>query len=111
MPETQGSRQTGEIQLFTPKAFRPSPHVRPHLGFRDHNVGVTEQRRGREWWRGSSVIILTVDLWKAYALEDSVRFCFLIFSTRVVLLILRSFAAFVLTQLLFSKASTIILFS
>jgi len=39
------------------------------------------------------------------------RFCLLIFSTRVVLLIFKSFAAFVLTQPLFSKASIISRFS
>lgn len=58
-----------------------------------------------------SVIILTIIHLSNYAEAASVRFCFLIFSTRVVLLMFRSFAALVLTQLLFSKASIISFFS
>ena len=57
------------------------------------------------------VIILTITKERVYPAAVSVRFCFLIFSTRVVLLMLSSFAAFVFTQLLFSKASRISRFS
>ena len=76
--------------------------------------GSSRKGRAQVAWTGCglwTVIILTIGILRAYVEDVSISLRFLIFSTRVVLLILRSFAAFVLTQSLFSKASRISLFS
>ena len=86
-----------------------------YLGSAARSVLLSLQCLGEGRWNivkmSWNVIVLTVGSWRAYAQADSLKFCFLSFSTRVVLLIFRSFAAFVLTPLLFFKASSISLFS